>query len=118
MKERTRSFARRAVLACRRVATTQDGRHLSGQLIRSSTSVAANYRAACRARSKREFLAKIGIVLEEADESLFWLEFAQDTGVLTAETTGPLCQEANELVAILTATRNTASRNLLAKPNL
>ena len=116
MKERTKNFARLTVLACRRAAPTQDGRHLSGQLIRSSTSVAANYRAACRARSKKEFLAKIGIVLEEADESLFWLEFGQDTGVLSADSAVPLCKEANELVAIFTAARNTASRNLTSKP--
>ena len=115
MKERTRDFARRTVFACRGASKTQVGRHLSGQLIRSSTSVAANYRAACRARSKKEFLAKIGIVLEEADESLFWIEFGRDTGVLSAGAAAPLCKEANELVAILTATRNTTIRNLATK---
>jgi four helix bundle protein len=118
MKERTTAFARQAVLASRQATTTLDGRHLSGQLIRSSTSVAANYRAACRARSKKEFLAKIGLVLEEADESLFWLEFGQDTGVLSADTAGPLCREANELVTILTATRNTTSRHLAGQSSI
>jgi len=75
MKDRTRKFAVQVVLLCRELPNTLDGRRLGQQLIDSSTSVAANYRAACRARSRAEFIAKLGIVLEESDESLFWLEF-------------------------------------------
>ena len=97
-------------MACRQASTGQAGRHVAGQLIRSSTSVAANYRAACRARTRREFISKIGIVLEEADESLFWIEFGLDVGILPMEKAATLQREANELVSIFVATRNTATR--------
>lgn len=70
------SFAESVVYACRELPRTLEGKHVSSQLFRAGTSVAANYRAARRARSKKEFISKIGLVLEEADESLFWLEFA------------------------------------------
>jgi four helix bundle protein len=112
MKARTRAFAKDAVLACRKIAPTQEGRYVASQLFRSSTSVAANYRAACRARSKKEFIAKIGIVLEEADETLFWLEFSQDIGVLAADLIAEICDEANQLIAILSATQRTARKKL------
>ena len=111
MKERTRTFARDVVLICRRIAKTLDGQHLAGQLIRCSTSVAANYRAACRARSRKEFVAKIGIVVEEADESLFWLEFSEEIQVLKSEMTLPLRDEANQLVSIFSATRTNTLKN-------
>ena len=75
---------------------------------RSGTSVGANYRAACRSRSKAEFIAKIGIVVEEADESAFWLELIMDSGILKPELVSPLHQEAEELTAIFTASGRTA----------
>ena len=115
MKERTKRFAKAVVLVCRQASPTVDGRQLAGQLVRSGTSVAANYRAACRARSRKEFIAKIGIVVEEADESLFWLEFSQETQVLDSGAVGPLSTEANELVAIFSATRTQAIRNMKLK---
>jgi four helix bundle protein len=111
MKQRTMMFATRVVLACQRAAPSFDGRHLAGQLIRCSTSVAANYRAACRARSRKEFAAKIGIVVEEADESLFWLELAEKTSVLASEQIEPLANEAAQLVAIFSATRTRTLRS-------
>ena len=89
------------------------GRAIGNQLIRSGTSVGANYRAACRGRSKAEFIAKIGTVTEEADESAFWLELIMDGGLLTVELVSPLHQEAEELTAIFTASGRTAKANNL-----
>jgi len=74
MKLRTKNFALRVLRLCRSLPRTQEAKILGGQLLRASTSVAANYRAACRSRSRAEFVAKLGIVLEEADEAAFWLE--------------------------------------------
>jgi four helix bundle protein len=91
-----------------------EGRHVADQLFRSSASVAANYRAACRARSKREFIAKIGLVIEETDEALFWLEFCTDIGLLPDSGVEKLRQEAKELVSIFWATRQTAQYRLKA----
>jgi len=85
------------------------GRALSNQLVRSGTSVAANYRAACRARSKAEFVAKLQIVIEEADESLFWLEMLIESGMVASAKIEPLRKEADELTAIMVASRKTAS---------
>ena len=79
--------------------------------MRSGTSVGANYRAACRSRSKAEFIAKIGIVAEEADESAFWLELIMDGGILTRESVSSLHREAEELTAIFTASGRTARAN-------
>ena len=78
------------------------------QLLRSGTAVAANYRAVCRARSKAEFVAKIGIVLEEADETVFWLEMLVEAGIVRSERMEPLLKEANELLAIFAASQRTA----------
>ena len=84
---------------------------LGKQLLRSGTSVGANYRAACRARSTAEFIAKIGIVLEEADETVYWLELLCESGIMPEEKLSLLLQEANELVKIFSATRRTAKKN-------
>lgn len=81
------------------------------QLLRSATSVGANYRAACRARSRREFTAKIGIVTEEADESLYWLEILVETGLMDEAKLKNLIQEADELTAIFTTASYTARQN-------
>jgi len=81
------------------------------QLLRSATSVAANYRAVCRARSKLEFIAKIGLVVEEADETVFWLELVRDTGTLEGEDVNEALREANELLAIFAASQITAKKN-------
>ena len=84
------------------------------QLIRSGTSVAANYRAACRARSKAEFIAKLGVVEEEADESAFWLELIIDTALLSAARVRPLLIEAGEIVAMMASSKKTATRSKIA----
>jgi four helix bundle protein len=85
------------------------GRHIQGQVIRCSTSVAANYRAACLSQSKPSFTAKLSIVLEEADETAFWLEFIVDENLLKENMVNPLLQEAKELTAIFASSRKTAS---------
>ncbi len=81
------------------------------QIIRSSSSVAANYRAACKARSKADFISKIGIVEEEADETAFWLEYLVDLNLVDPKRTEPLMKEVRELVAIFTASGKTAKQN-------
>ena len=87
---------------------TQLGNHLRGQLIRCSTSVASNYRATCISQSKASFISKLSIVIEEADESYFWLEFLIDENLLKSNLVEPLLKEAKELTAIFIASRKTA----------
>jgi four helix bundle protein len=91
-------------------------RHIASQLLRSSSSVAANYRAACRSRSRKEFTAKVGVVLEEADETLFWLEFSRDLDLLPPEKGANVLSEADQLVAIFAATRSTLLKRQRMKP--
>ena len=111
LKARTKQFALRMMKMVDALPRTIQGRAIAKQIIRSATSVAANYRAACRARSRAEFIAKIGIVEEEADESCFWLELIIDSGLLTEERIPPLLSEAGELVAIMAASRKSAIGN-------
>jgi len=87
------------------------GKHIRGQLIRCSTSVAANYRAACLAQSKASFISKISIVIEEADESYFWLEFIVDEALIKKVLVDPLLKEAYEITALFITSRKTASKN-------
>jgi four helix bundle protein len=108
LKQRTRAFALRVAKLVATFPNTYKGRHVGGQLTRCSTSVPANYRAACRARSKAEFIAKMGIVEEEADESAFWIEFAVDSSLTTSTRISALLDEANQLLAIFVASINTA----------
>lgn len=108
MKLRTKDFAKTVLNLCRQPQPTPEGRLIASQIFRSGTSVGANYRAACRGRSKAEFVAKLGIALEEADESLYWLEILSETGTLKSDLIAPLMREANELVAIFVASINTA----------
>ena len=105
LKARTKQSALRVMKMVDTLPRTIQGRTIAKQIIRSATSVAANYRAACRARSRAEFIAKIGVVEEEADESCFWLELIIDSGLLTEERIRPLLREAGELVAIMAASR-------------
>ena len=105
------AFAIEVVSICRTLPATWEGRHVADQLFRSATSVAANYRAACRARSYREFIAKLGVVLEEADETVFWLELIARTTLVEGRLLELATQEARELVAIFTASCRTANQN-------
>jgi len=109
--ERTKAFAIRVVRLVRAMPGTLDAREIGKQLLRSDTSVGANFRAACRARSKREFIAKLGIVQEEADESVYWLELIIDTEILPEKRVAPLKQEAGELLAIIAQSIKTARSN-------
>jgi len=88
------------------------------QLVKSGTSVGANYRAACRARSAAEFISKLGIVEEEADESAFWLELIIEAGLMKTESVEPLLREAEELVAIMVASRMSAAKNATHRKSL
>lgn len=108
LKKRTKQFALRVMKLVDALPRTTTGRAIGGQLIRSGTSVGANYRAACRGRSKAEFAAKIGTVAEEADESCFWLELIIDGGLLENRLVKPLLDEADELTAIFTAAAKTS----------
>src|SRR2546421_11792710 len=98
--ERTKQFALRIFTLVGALPQTIQGKAVAAQLITSGTSVAANYRAACRARSKPEFVAKLGIVEEEADETAFWLELIIETELLSAAKVTPLLTEAGEIVRI------------------
>jgi four helix bundle protein len=108
LRERTKVFALRVIALFRSLSRSPDAQILGKQLLRSGTSVAANYRAACRARSKAEFVAKIGVVLEEADESALWIELLGDSGLVKKSRLDQLLSEAHQLTAIFTASRETA----------
>ena len=108
LKARTKRFAVDVVGLCRELPSTFDGRELGRQLLRAATSVAANYRATCRARSRAEFIAKLGTVLEESDESLFWLELIVDTKTKPPARVQRLMSEADQLTAIFAASLKTA----------
>jgi four helix bundle protein len=108
LQARTRKFALRIVKLFRALPKTDDARILGKQLLRSGTSIGANYRAACRARSRAEFIAKLGIVLEEADETVFWLKLMRDAGIFPETKLREIVQEAKELVAIFVASVKTA----------
>jgi four helix bundle protein len=104
LKLRTKQFALRVIKLVEALPKNKIGDVLGKQILRSATSVAANYRAACRARSKADFISKIAIVEEEADESLFWLELIAESGLMNTERLKDLTKEADELTAIFTAT--------------
>ena len=108
LKDRTEAFAVAIVKLSRELPSSVESRRIGLQLIGSGTSIAANYRAACRARTRAEFIAKIGTVLEEADETAFWLDLLVKTGQTSATATDELRREANELTAIFAASLRTA----------
>ncbi len=115
LKKRTKQFGLRCIKAVEALPNTRTADVLGRQLLRSATSAGANYRAACRGRSKPDFISKIGIAIEEADESLYWLEMIVEAGLLSEKKLAGLMKEADEIVAILTASSQTAQRNLQAK---
>jgi len=108
LKQRTKGFPLRVIKLVGALPKTLEGRTLGRQLVCRGTSVGANYRAACRGRSKAEFIAKLGNVEEEADESGYWLELIIAAGLLKSGPVEPLLQEANEQTAIMVASRKTA----------
>ena len=110
LKRRTKKFAHDCVKLVLSLPNTYLANHIKGQLIRASTSVAANYRATCLAQSKASFIAKISIVVEEVDESLFWLEFINDENLISFKELEPLLIESDELVSIFVSSRKTAHK--------
>ena len=111
LKDRTKQFALRIMMMSEALPNTRAANIVANQILRSATGMAANYRAVGRARSKAEFTAKVGVVVEEADETLFWLELLADRGILKPQRLRDLLTEANELVAIFTASHKTARGN-------
>ena len=112
LKKRTKQFALRVLKLVAALPNNVQGRAIANQLVRAGTAVAANYRAACRGRSKAEFIAKIGIVEEEADESAFWLELIIEGGLLKQQVVQPLLTEARELTRIMAKSRISAATAL------
>ena len=111
LKERTKQFALRAMRLVDALPKTPKGRAIASQLVRSGTSVAANYRAACRGGSKAEFISKLGVAEQEADETALWLELIIADRLLSEKKVDLLLREANELTAILAASYISASRS-------
>jgi len=111
LKQRMKQFALRIMRLVDALPNTPKGRAIASQLVRSGTSVAANYRAACRGRSKAEFIAKVGVAEEEADETALWLELIIEDKLLPEKKVRSLLDEANELTAIMAASYISASRS-------
>src|SRR5438477_2871899 len=111
LKDRTKQFALRVMHLVDALPETPKGRAVASQLVQSGMSVAANYRAACRGRSHAEFISKIGVAEEEADETVPWLELIVEDKLLPETKIAPLLKEANELTAIMAASYVSASRN-------
>src|ERR1044071_49567 len=111
LQQRTKQFALQVIEFCEALPKDETSRILSRQLLRSGTSVGANYRAACRAKSKPAFISKMGDVLEEADESGYWIELLTQSGKVDSVSADPVLTEAKELVAIAICSINTARRN-------
>ncbi len=112
LKLRTKQFSLRVIRLVEALPNTNTAKTIGHQLLRAGMSVGANYRAACRGKSKADFVAKAGISLEEADECLYWMELLQEAGIFPAEKLKDLLKEADELVAIFTASIKTARANL------
>ncbi len=112
LKKRTKRFALRVLKLVAALPNTVAGRAIGGQLVRSGTSVGSNYRAACRGRSRAEFVAKLGVVEEEADESAFWMELIIEGGLLKPRQVEPLLNEANEITKIMAQSRISAAKAL------
>ena len=108
LRDRTKAFALRVIHMSDALLKTRSGNVIGNQVLRCATGMAANYRAAGRSRSKAEFIAKIGVVIEEADETVFWLEMLRDSGIVKPTKLDSMLDEANQLLAIFTASRRTA----------
>ena len=111
MQARTKKFAIEIIKFFAKLPKTEEARVLGRQLLRAGTSVAANYRGACRSKSEADFIHKLGTVVEETDESLLWLELLEEAGICPAPVLAPLRSEADELVRIFQTSLTTARRN-------
>ncbi len=117
LKKRTKDFAKNIIELCRKLPDNREGRLIGNQVFRSGTSVAANYRAACRNTSKAEFISKLSIVGEEADETLFWLELIKEMKTLQNSLLDDLTKESDELVAIVVSSIRTAKKSFSKDTN-
>ncbi|HFE64367.1 MAG TPA: four helix bundle protein [Caldithrix sp.] len=117
MKNRTKQFALRVINLYRYLPKTTEAQILGKQLLRSVTSVAANYRAVCRARSNREFFSKLSIVVEEMDESAFWMEMLMDANILKEDLVHDLLKEGNEILKIVSKSRKKVNNSIIKKFN-
>ncbi len=118
LRQRTKKLGLRIIKLIESLPSSKAANVIGNQLLRSGTSVGANYRAACRARSKPEFIAKAGIAIEEADESLYWMEMLTESEIVPKERLVALMQEVDEIVAILTASVKTARASLNRRGSL
>ncbi len=116
LKQRTKVFGLRIFKLVDALPKNLQGRAIGNQLVRSGTSVGANYRAACRARSRAEFISRLGVVEEEADESAYWMEMIIEAELVKPTLVKSLLAEANEIVAIITASRISAGRKQIKNP--
>ena len=111
LKQRTKLFVLRVVKLFQSLPKTVESQIIGKQLLRSATSVAANYRAACRARSNPEYYSKISIVIEEADETMFWLEMLWESGIIKQELLGSLYSENEEILKIMVSSRKNSKKD-------
>ena len=111
LKERTKRFALETIELVDKLPRTVVAQTIGRQFVRAGTSVGANYRSACRGRSRAEFAAKLGVVEEEADESAFWMEVIIEAGLLERALVQPLLDEAEEIVAIMVSSRKSLNRS-------
>jgi four helix bundle protein len=112
LKVRTKQYALRIIRLIKSLPRTEEGRVIGNQLLRSGTAVGANYRAVCRARSQKEFIAKMGVVVEESDESAYWIELLGEGGVVRQSRLTSLLDETNQLLAIFAASHHSAKKGL------
>jgi four helix bundle protein len=115
--QRTKAYALEVIRFFQKLPKTDEAKIIGKQVLRSATSVAANYRAACRARSRPEFYSKVCIVVEESDESLFWLELIRDSGIQNNDKINLLMKETEELLYIFAATRKSIKLSLNKSSN-
>lgn len=111
LQKRTKEFAVRVMKLSGTLEKLSLGKLIGRQVFRSGTSIAANYRAACKSKSTKDFIAKLGIVIEESDETIFWLELLSDSKMISPEAIQELLQESKEITAIMVASRTSAIRN-------
>ncbi len=109
MKQRTKQFALRVICLAEALPKNITGKVIANQIIRCGTSVGANYRAVCRARSTADFINKLGVVIEEADETAYWIELVVEAKIMPEDRVAPLLKEANELTAIFTSAHKTTN---------
>lgn len=115
LQKRTKAFAIRIMKLAAILEKHPLGKFVGRQIFRSGTSEAANYRAACKAKSAKDFIAKLGIVIEEADETVFWLEMIDESGIIKSNLIAGLLNEGKELTAIMVSSKNSAIRNQRSK---